>query len=257
MRVWTLSFFIAILLHLPAFGQTTEPNTTETRPTHELFDSLDYPELQVVPSASHRLELEANDERDNWWHIHWPMQVSAVSTLSLGFLSKSYSRLSLDSDELSDFDTARLGAKVLGLSWLTATVLVGMKKPYLSSYQNLADIKGKTRRSLLLRERLAEEALEKQAELMKKLRTASVASNVAIALYINSYSAGDGKIFAVASAALGLLPLWIKDRHVFTYEKHMDYKRNIYAPLTGIRLIPRDTGTGVKIQPLLNMAWRF
>ena len=88
-------------------------------------------------------------------------------------------------------------------------------------------------------------------------RTDSVASNIAVLMYMNSYSTSDEKLFTLVSAVIGLLPLWVKDRQIYAYEKNADYKHNAYAPVTGIRLMPRETERGNKIQPLLNMAWRF
>lgn len=231
--------------------------TVETKPAHELFESLDYPELQVVPLASQRLEMEARDEKVNWWYVHWSLQASALATFTLSLMAGSYERDDLSENDRDDFSTAKTGGMLLGLGWLTATVLVGVKKPYGAAYAELRKTESKTKRGQLLRERLAEETFERQAELMRKLRIASVVSNVLMSAYLGSFVEGDGSILTAASVLLGFLPLWVKDRHIYTYEKHIEYKRNIYAPVASLRFRPQVHEGEMKVYPSLNFAWEL
>ena len=252
-----LPVLFVLLTSTQTNAKTTTPPHAPSTKTHELFESLDYPELQVVPLASRRLKLERKSEENNWWHVHWPMQASALSTLVLPFIADGQKKTDLSTADEGDFSTAKTGTMILGASWLTATILIGIRKPYNSGYKEIRAVKGKDKRSRLLRERLAEETLEKQASLIRKLRKASAITNSLAAIYIGSFTESTGKLYAAASAILALLPLWIDDPHIFTYEKHMHYKRNIYAPLTMLKYIPEQTPTGLAIYPSLELAWNF
>ena len=48
---------------------------------------LDYPELQVVPRASERLQMEAQDEKASFMSNYWPVQLSSLGLVLAGFMS--------------------------------------------------------------------------------------------------------------------------------------------------------------------------
>ena len=230
---------------------------TPTAKTHELFESLDYPELQVVPLASRRLKIEATDEDKNWWYVHWPIQVSALSTMVLPIVLESHKKDDLDAAQASDFSTGKTGSYLLGAGWLTATILLGMQKPYKKAYKEARSVKGKDKRSRLLRERNAEEALEKQARLMKKLKWAAAISNAVAAINLNTYIKSTGNIYGITGVLVALLPLWFEDRHVYTHRKHMEYKQNIYTPVTRLNYRPEQTVAGTRLYPQVELNWVF
>lgn len=257
-------FSLVFLLFSMSFSSTVFSKEIAEKKAHapaekirELFESLDYPELQVVPRASQRLKIEAIDEKKNWWYVHWPIQVSALSTLTLGFMANSRFDSGLSAERLEDGKTAATAAKLVGGGWLIGTLLIGLQNPYSSGLQNLSKVKGNSRRNQLLRERMAEETLEKAAKLMKRLKTISIATNLVTVVALGSHFDETGIVYTAISGALAFLPMWFEDRHVFVYDKHMLYKRQIYAPMASLGLYPENNGQKVNWQPTFNLSWKF
>lgn len=221
----------------------------------DLLKDLDYPELQVVPRASERLRIEAREEDRKWFYTHWPIEISGLATLAVGLQGKSQLRPELSESEKSDASTVATVTQAVGAGWLVAGVVLGLQKPYLSGLSSLSRFNGKDRRSVLLRERLAEEALEKPARIMRPLQVASVVTNAGMSVLMGRYMTDEGRLLAGVSAILAFLPFVFEDHTIRVYEKHLEYKKKIYGPLT-------STGLGYDeknqaFYPTTTLTWMF
>ena len=220
-----------------------------------IVNKLDYPELQVIPHASDRLKIEAHEEEYDWFYAHWQIEGSGIATLANALMANSQVRPGLNDSSLSQEASVATLGKVVGIGWVTAGVLIGAGHMYRRGTSNLARFNGKDERSMILRERLAEETLERPARLMGPLIWASVISNVGTNLLLGSYLSDQGRVVAGVSALLGLLPLFYEDHSVSVYKKHLEYKTRIYRPVSSM-------GLKYEIQnknyiPVARLAWSF
>lgn len=222
----------------------------------ELFKTIDYPELQVVPRASQRIKMEGAEELDNWWYIHWPFYISALSTLGLGSTASQYFREDLNDKEQSDAKSAAMVSQVVGASWFIGTLILVGRKPYFRAYKKLRGYSGNGRNNELLRERLSEEALEQTAYQMKVLSYVSVVTNFIAAGYTGVFLNDKGKVYAGVSALLSFLPIIFDDWYIYNYSKQMEYKRNIFTPVVSMQSQAK-LGGGVDLYPTLGMVMEF
>lgn len=228
----------------------------------DLVKDLDYPELQVVPRASDRLRMEARDEGRGWFYQHWPIQLSGLATLATATYGKNQIRVPSSNDAAKNAAFEDQAGRVLlvgqliGAGWLFGGVLWGLRKPYRTGLAEISKIQGKDTRSQLMRERLAEESLESPAKLVKPLRVASVVTNLAVSILMATYLSDEGRIIAAGSATLAFVPLIYDDPTVYTWEKHQEYKRKIYGPVssTGIGI---DRANNNRIVPTTTLTWNF
>jgi hypothetical protein len=113
----------------------------------------------------------------------------------------------------------------------------------------------KDQRSTLLRERLAEEALERPAKVMRVLQYISLTTNFTMSALNIPYASDKGKITAGLGAVLAFLPLMFNDHAVDVYDKHIEYKKKIYAPLkTGALEYDPVSHT---FTPMTKLVWLF
>lgn len=221
----------------------------------DILNSMGYPELQVVPRASERLKMEAKAEAGSWFVTHWPVEVSGLATLYTGFSSTSNRKEDLSSKNKDDADTIATVTQAVGAGWLVAGLLIGGQRPYYHGERALKKFTGKDERSLLLKERLAEEALERPARTMRVLTVVSVITNFTMSGLSAIYADDQGKMVAGVSAVLAFLPLMFKDPTIAVHDKHIEYKKKIYAPLksAAVRLEP-DSKT---LTPMTQLTWYF
>lgn len=217
----------------------------------DLFKSLDYPELQVVPRASQRLKLESGEEGKNWWYIHWPFYLSALTTMAVGTTAEQSFRSDLTDIEKEDARSGALVARTIGAAWLFGTMLLASRKPYQQAWKKVRGFSGGGKSNELLRERLAEEALEKPAHTMKVLSYVSTFTNLAAAGYVGSFLDDQGKVFAAVAGAMSFLPMIFDDWYVYNFNKHLEYKRNIFSPVVSMAATAKPTG-GVDLYPSLS-----
>lgn len=228
-----------------------EEDDDEPGSLHELFKSLDYPELQVVPRASQRLKMESTEEGDNWWYVHWPLYVSALATAGFGSTASQSLRDDLNETEKNDAKSATLAARTVGVSWFLGTMLLASRKPYQKGYKRIRGFSGSGRSNELMRERLSEEVLEKTAHQFKVLSYVSVFTNMAVAGYAGSFLTDRGRLTAAVTGMLSLLPIIFDDWYVYNYNKHLEYKRNIFAPEVSMG-IQGDSVGGQEAYPMLS-----
>lgn len=232
----------------------TNGNASNTNSVNSVINALDYPELQVVPRASERLRMEGKTENSSWFVSHWPTELSGLATLSLALVAKGQYRDGLSVNDKNNADTVTTVSQAVGAGWLVAGVLIGLQRPYRTGLENISNIKGKDERSLLLRERLAEEALEKPARVMRPLKLASVLSNFALCALTGIYLTDQGRIIAGAAAVLAFLPVMYEDQAIDVYDKHNEYKKKIYRPMSSLDLhFDRE----YRATPMAKLSWVF
>jgi hypothetical protein len=220
-----------------------------------ILSSVGYPELQVVPRASERLRLEARAERGNWFVQHWPVELSGLATMFVGLSSRHNRRDDITTKEKSDADSISAITTAVGAGWLLGGLILGIEKPYANGYRGIAKRKDKDERDALLKERLAEEALERPAKVMRALQYVSLATNFTMSALNIPYSNDKGKVTAGVGAVLAFLPLLFTDHTIEVYDKHIEYKKKIYAPLkTGALQYDPVSHT---FTPMTKLVWMF
>jgi len=217
---------------------------------------LDYPELQVVPRASERLQMESQEERNSLFSSYWPVQFSSIALILAGSMSSGKFKQTnpTDSQKKENQFASQMGTLV-GAMWLGGTYYLNHTLSYSRSIPEIKKITGKDKKSLLLKERLSEEALERPAKVASMINSFSVWTNLFLALYINEHSKQGMPSYTGLAIGLSFLPLLIDNRIVENWEKHQEYKRKIYAPITRVDFIINPNSN--QLTPLLGMQWNF
>ena len=221
-----------------------------------LLAGLDYPELQVVPKASERLNMEIQADRNSIIGNYWAVQVSAVALMVAGSnAAGKYREENLSTDQKKENQFASQMGLLFGGMWISTSLYVDYSFSYNKSLNEIKKITGKDKKSALLRERMAEEALERPAKMARVINNFAVWTNFALAVYINSQSKQGLPNYAALAMGLSFLPWMIENRLVENWDKHLEYKRKIYAPITKIDFhIDSESG---RATPLLGLQWRF
>lgn len=221
----------------------------------EILDSMGYPELQVVPRASERLAIEAKDEGSGAVFTHWPVELAGIATAAVGLMNKGNKRSDLTAKQASDANTIANISTLMGVGWAVGAGIIGVQRPYRTGLNQINKYSGKDERSTLLRERLAEEALEKPARTMHFVENAAMTSlaicNIASAWHANE----SGKITAGVGLLLTFIPYFFEDRSIDVYEKHIEYKKKIYTPLKSAYFSYDDKNK--ELVPMTGLAWEF
>lgn len=217
---------------------------------------LDYPELQVVPRASERLQMESQEERNSLLSSYWPVQISSVALIMAGSMSSGkYKQENPTEAQKKDNQFASQMGTLVGLMWLGGTYYLNHSLSYSKAIPDIKKVTGKDKKSQLLKERLSEEALERPAKIASMINNFSVWTNLLLALYINEHSKPGMPNYAGLAIGLSFLPMLIDNRIVENWEKHQEYKRKIYAPITRVDFVIDPNSR--QLTPLLGMQWRF
>ncbi len=219
----------------------------------DFLKNLNYPELQVVPRASERLVLEVKEESDNWWRVNWTYIAPGLLTMGLGSVGKGYLSTDLIEGQSKDYAQLAQAGQLIGGIWVISGIWVSLMSPYRSAVQKINVTKKTDQRSELLRERLAEEALEKQASMVRSTRAIAVWSMVGINAAQYYYLNKDGRLFTTVATLVSFFPYFFEHRYIETYERHQDYKRRIYTPITSYIVVPTQKET----VSLLSLNWSF
>lgn len=236
-------------------AESTKASTTSAE-ISKLVDQLDYPELQVVPRASQRLRMEAASEEFNWYYIHWTTEIAGLATLYQGMTGPSSLRSDLSDSQKNDAKLVGTMTQMVGLGWIAAGVIVGSSRPYRTGMQNISKYNNeKGERAALLRERLAEEALERPAQIMRPLTLTAALSCFAMNAATFNYVNDQARISVAVSALISFLPVMFSDYSVNVYDKHLEYKKKIYGPLTssGFGIDPKTQA----LYPTATLTWNF
>lgn len=221
----------------PAAKETASKSVTippRESKEEDILKGLNYPELQVVPRASDRLAMETQNEREYGWVAFWPYQVSSIATILAGNRLRGNYKVDVVSDqEKRDSDNIAMSAMAVGVGGLGLSIFLIKSDLYGDSYRRIKAMKTGDKRGELMRERLAEEALEKPAHLINMLTTVSVTLNGLANVAIASQANGDVRAYAAVGLVASFLPWMFSNRYVDNWDKHLEYKRKIYTPLVG------------------------
>lgn len=192
---------------------------------NDLLKSLQYPELQVSPLASERLEIEFNKHEKNQWTNQLMFQVSGLATL--------LAALSVDADPGKEeaLDDAKLAGTFVGAGWLIGmSIVAATYNPY-NTHSEVNKLPGKTKRQQITKERLAEESLERPANLIRTLKWISWLTQLGASVYIMSEANDDTIAYPAIAAATSFLPLLFKHHWQHVSDQHRLYKKKIYGPI--------------------------
>jgi hypothetical protein len=231
------------------------PKNKNSSEISDIIDSLTYPELQVVPRASERVRMEAKDEEDNWWYAHWQVELSGLMTYVTQSKLKSSLSDNISEAEKNDLQLVTTAGQAVGIGWMAAGLLIGWQKPYRSTLANLSKYNGKDERSILLRERLAEEGLERPARLMSTLKMASILSNLVLNLAVVGKVNSTALPYVGLGAAFAFLPYIFEDSSISVFEKHNEYKKKIYGPIASTSLVIDESYR--QVTPVAQLTWSF
>jgi len=194
-----------------------------------LPNEFEYPELNVTPRASDRIDQEAAQEHGRRWSRHAPIIFSGLMTFSAGLVQYTNVDLTQDPDKNSPIPAVLAGGAWLGVMSYLATSY----NPYSTASKELAGMPKKTVREQLSRERYAEAQIAEAASLAKKLRWLSVLSNAGVSIYLTTKVNTGTVAHAMDLIALGasFTPLVFRNYWERVGNEQADYKKRIYAPV--------------------------
>ncbi len=243
---------LCVVCFFSSFAFSQEKTEHRERDSLEFLDNIDYPEIQVVPRASERLESEAQFERDGGsWLNQWSFLLSGTSTLAAAMMTSS----SLGSAATVDQQNyIKLGQIVGGLT-LGVGVYYSVMKPYDSTLEKVKRIRGKDKRSALLRERTAEEALERTASTIGSISVMSVWANLITSAILANNGDTNSRAYSYAAVFASTLSMMFTHPYITNWEKHKEYKHKIYTPLPQSAFY-RDPHTG-ESHSYFGLAWNY
>lgn len=236
-------------------GAKASAKSTETPAAPAILQDtkLSYPELEVTPRASDRLEMEAKNEARNHWLTHLPIQLSALATFYAGTAANYADGLSTSQQD--NYNLTKKMAVGVGVGWLVlTTTMSALYKPYFNGYKDVVKMPATNSREDLTRERIAEEALYAPDSVAVKLKWFSFATNLGVnlALLANEKSSSD---FVIATGALAsFAPLLFDYRWTQIANQHREYKKKIYGPIAFASPIQVSDR---KFEPGLGLLWLF
>lgn len=223
------SKFLVLMFVLPVFAMGAEE------------DRLSYPELEVTPRATERVQMEARKEARGRWFVHLPIQASSVLTLLAANMAekKDY----VQGSDAEDFDDRVENANYVGGAWLFTSALLAMTyKPYKSGFRELREIKVDSKRDELTRERIAEEILYRPARIAQAMKWLSAVSQFYISVSLMDNATKDSQAIAGIAALGALSPLFFEHPWIANAENHKLYKKKIYGPIAGPTLLQESDG---------------
>ncbi|MGZ3748312.1 MAG: hypothetical protein ACXWRE_13105, partial [Pseudobdellovibrionaceae bacterium] len=186
----------------------------------------------------------------------WPYQISSIATLLAGNRLRGNYKEDIVTDQAKkDNDTIALTAMAVGIGGLGLSVFLIKSDLYGDSFRRLKTTKVTDKRSELLRERLAEEALEKPAHLINMLTTVSVTLNVLANAAVAVQGNNDVRGYAAIGLVAAFLPWMFSNRYVDNWNKQLEYKRKIYTPLIGFDW--QYQAKAKEFSPQLSANWSF
>lgn len=241
-KITSYIVLFSYLFSLNAWAQEATPTGSK---------SLDYPELNVAPRASERLNALATWEQENFWTSQWTMMGSAVMTLFAAQQhSGKYRNANLTNQEKKDSDLAGKTGLTVGLAWIGLSSFMMYRHPAQQAASAANRMPSKDRRQELTKERYAEESLERMSALQDRLEILSIVSNVAASSYLLSEMHDDNKIYGFAALLGATLPVLFESEYIRQYTKHRESKRKIYSPLVMMSV-------DQNLKPVLALNWSF
>lgn len=215
------------------------------------LDALNYPELEVVPRATDRLEQEYRGE--GGFKAYWPWYVAGAGAVWAGTSFRPNTTLS--DPELKTATLISNTVTLVGVGWMGLAAYLGSRRYYAYALAETRNIKGTDKRSQLQKERLAEESMEIASNLHKKVIYMMSGLQLVATASMTSSMLPDLKNNAYVSMLLALTPLIFQHDYIYHYNKHLEYKQKIYAPLVGA--LPMFDKKNAYEGTAINLAWEF
>lgn len=252
-----ITILIVLFFVQNLFAQTETKSTSQSDDSsqEELLKSLDYPELQVVPRASERLQTEAQSERDDQILNYWPTLVPSVLNLANGLQLSGNKRPDLSPVDKDDANWAARTGLIVGAGGLALSYHLYNRKSAQNTLSELRKNQGTTKRAQLYRERLAEEYLMEQASFDRKLLWISTTLQFASNVWMIDYARDEDQAIMGIAALSSFLPVIFTQRSLVNLDNHQRAKSRIYIPISGVMLLPKD-GKQVAVNSL-NWGWTF
>ncbi|MGZ3806760.1 MAG: hypothetical protein ACXVCE_01640 [Bacteriovorax sp.] len=202
--------------------------------------ALSYPELDVTPRATERLNMLIEKERESHFFSQLPMQTSAISTLATGLLQLGSVNESKDPSKKSPN-----AGIIVGAAWLGINYYVGQRyHVYEETMTDVNKIPGKTARDQLMRERIAEEGINRAARLANRLKWISAATNAGANVYMLSKVKKETAAHYMGAFSLlaSFAPVLFTSESERVAEDQNAYKKKVYGPLFTTSVF--ETGKG-------------
>ena len=225
----TFTFLLSILLTTSLTGSAAA-------------QTYNYPELMVVPKASASLAKAAKKEKSNAFTRYWPVQLASLTTLLVGLRARGKTK----HGEPHDAGVAGYAAIGSGLAFLSLTGLMGMAfSPYQDGLKEIRRTKAKSKTAALARERAAEEVLYDAGKLASNMALLSFMTH---GLLTAAIAGGAGDLddqYLLISAGLGAIlsmtPLFFDSHPETVMDRHDNYKKRIYGPVTSLGVFRSPT----------------
>ena len=199
-------------------------------PLTSIAADYDYPELMVSPRATERLKLEIEREnREKLFSNQIGSQIAYGMTLINGAMMMG------NTNEVDDPDknAANLGL-IVGIAGLGSTMWMAKAyRPYAKGLSHAKRMKGKGKRAMLARERLAEEAMYEAAKLGRRLDYIAMGSTLIANVYMASVVEADTltEPLTYLGAATSIVPLIFKNYWSKVDKSQRSYKKKVYGPI--------------------------
>lgn len=227
-------------------------------------EDFQYPELNMVPRNSDRIETEAKREAGRNWGVVLPMLAGSVTTFTAGALSNPGGL----APSVGPFWA---GIGVGGVGILASTIIGLTASPYRNAAEDLSHYKGGSLRERLTRERVAEEHISAASRMGWRLAVFSTLLNSGTSVYLfvsatnlptsdaaQNSSRGVAIVASVVSSAVGLLPLLFRPYWIEVANEQDSYRKRVFAPVAQPTFFPVIDGRGVaSVAPGMQLAWRF
>lgn len=207
---------IATILLLPFFGKI------------QAEEKSDYPELQVTPRASERLVLESGYEKEKPYAFQSPITISALITLTTALTHDT--ELSKDSKS-----QAKNAGVIVGAGWLALNLWMGYYyRGYESASVKVSSIQSKTAREQLIKERMAEEEINRLGRIGKTMKWASFATNFLAGSYMGSKAVKDSKsqVYSGITIVASFLPIIFSNHFEEVSNEQHSYKKKIFGTIS-------------------------
>ncbi len=218
-----------------------------------------YPELSVVPKASEQILNQSLKEKNGSIGNHLPLLVPASMTFLAGLVEQiSGARVDLSRPNSANQYAPWVGMGVGAAWWAVSLGILNRLEIHESASKEVASLPTGTQRDQLLKERRAEEAIDKAGAIARRMKWISFGSN----LLASGFMAGTAKdgnaslYFALASAATSFAPILFPHSWESLEDQHRDYKKRIYAPVAGITFL-KDPRSSIALTPGFSVSLNF
>lgn len=214
--------------------------------------TLSYPELDVTPRATERLKMLVEKEKTSHIMSQLPMQMSAISTLATGLMQLG--NVNTDKDPQKKSPNAGI---IVGAAWLGINYYVGQRYHiYESTMSDVKKIPGETPRDQLMRERIAEEGINRAAHMAVRMKWISVATNFSANAFMLSKVKKETAAQYVGAFSLvaSFAPiLFISEWEQVALDQNA-YKKKVYGPIFTTSVFETSEG---KFSPGLLLSYSF